>query len=779
MPEGWINISKRDGEHEEDLPSLCVDVSARIGCAWSAYERGGDRVYLRRAEGEKLSPLWTVEPEPGAFGSVRAVSDTEGILIAWCAAESGMWGVRAAWVGEEGPGSSFYLVPPEKGRLEFDLEAGEEGRIWMVVLRSGSELALGAVCGDTFQKEVLVAPPDAYRYRLNLTVSPEGPTCAWSEFGGGEYRIVTSGVDGKPVPIEYPGSWAINLTVGSDDTGCTWCAFQVERDRENEDGVADQHAALVAARRSEEVWEVFDRDAQGADLASLAAGLLPTIEPKSEIWGHYGRRCQPLLAPVPGGMWLLWERKAPPDGPTLIATGILCGRFFDGTEWGPVRNLAEGLRGYALSGRSLSGSGTRYALAALGVPGGGLGDLHLRTVDLSSDTDGEIVPHADRPGWRPVVRRARHIESRHTVESSEGRLMLFWGDPHVHSSLSRDCEGEPDELCAYARYKAGLDFLALTDNDGIRKGLDGGEHIACMSQARFEASRSLAEEMTEPGEFVVLPGFEWTCVEPHQTSIPRDDAYHKWLSRADPEAARTINHRSVLFRTPDRARLVRWYETPGRNIHELVAALEDLGDDCILTAHHHDFSLARHPMERNVEVVSGWSVYFDEPSVIHWHLAQGHRFGFVGGGDNHRRNPGMGGAVTGVYAPECTSDALFDALRNRRLFATSGARIAVAFRMDDALMGEEAIIERVPTFTARVAGIRSRSVVEIVKDGEPVCSREADDAIAFEWTDERFDGREHWYYLRVTPHDRPPVYPANIAPAFGGQAWSSPIWVKA
>jgi len=672
----------------------------------------------------------------------------------------------------------FALVPPERGRLEFDLGIGGDGRIWMVLVRGGAELRLGTVGEDTFRQEAVVSRPGARVYRPNLAFPPDGPLCAWSEFDGESYRIVACGMDGEAAPIAWHDGWAINLTTAVNDDGCPWCAFQVERDRENDDGVVDQHAALVAARRSGGGWEIFDRDESGEDLASLAAGLLPTTEPKREIWGHYGRRCQPILAPVPGGMALLWERKALPDGPTLVATGMLCARFFDGTTWSPIRKLAEGMRGYVLSDRALPGVPSRYALAALGVPGRDLGDLHLRTVDLSPDMIREGVPPGDRPGWRPLALRGRRPGARYALDSREGKMMLFWGDPHVHSSFSRDCEGEADALCAYARYKAGIDFLALTDNDGVRKGIDGGEHISRMAQVSFEACRALAEEMTEPGEFVVLPGFEWTCVEPDRTSIPRDEAYHRWMARADPDAALSINHRSVLFRSPDRARLVRWYETPERSVRELVAALEDLGDECILTAHHHDFSLVGHRMERNVEVVSGWSVYFDEPSVIHWHLDQGHRFGFAGASDNHRRNPGSGGALTGVYASECTPGALFEALRRRRLFATSGARTVLEFRSEDALMGEETIVARAPTFSARVEGIRSRSVVEIVKDGEPVSSCEAEGSAAFDWRDERFDGDEHWYYLRVTPCDRPPVYPTNIAPALGGQAWSSPIWVR-
>ena len=46
-----------------------------------------------------------------------------------------------------------------------------------------------------------------------------------------------------------------------------------------------------------------------------------------------------------------------------------------------------------------------------------------------------------------------------------GELSLFFGDLHVHSRISADLDGEPDELYHFARDVAQLDFMALTDND--------------------------------------------------------------------------------------------------------------------------------------------------------------------------------------------------------------------------------------------------------------------------------------------------------------------------
>ena len=53
---------------------------------------------------------------------------------------------------------------------------------------------------------------------------------------------------------------------------------------------------------------------------------------------------------------------------------------------------------------------------------------------------------------------------------------LFWADTHCHSVLSADAEGELDELAAFGRDIAGLDIMAIVDNDYYPyKALTGAE----------------------------------------------------------------------------------------------------------------------------------------------------------------------------------------------------------------------------------------------------------------------------------------------------------------
>jgi len=56
-------------------------------------------------------------------------------------------------------------------------------------------------------------------------------------------------------------------------------------------------------------------------------------------------------------------------------------------------------------------------------------------------------------------------------------------------------------------------------------------------------------------------------------------------------------------------------------------------------------------------------------------------FGFTAGGEHE----GVG--VTGVYATDLTREAIFEALRERRTYGTTGDRIIVDWRLDGHPMG--------------------------------------------------------------------------------------------
>ena len=161
-------------------------------------------------------------------------------------------------------------------------------------------------------------------------------------------------------------------------------------------------------------------------------------------------------------------------------------------------------------------------------------------------------------------------------------------------------------------------------------------------------------------------------------------------------------------------------------------------------------------------------------------LKRGYKFGLIGGGDIHDGRPGdelhslqkspemyqllWRQGIMGVWTTSLTRQSVFEALWNRRVFATTNARIFLDFSVCDAPMGTQ-----LETTGRRPIHIRAVSelpieTIDIVRNGE-------------DWRSARFDRQDvdwdiedtninssAWYYIRVTRTD-------------GEMAWSSPVWV--
>jgi hypothetical protein len=196
-----------------------------------------------------------------------------------------------------------------------------------------------------------------------------------------------------------------------------------------------------------------------------------------------------------------------------------------------------------------------------------------------------------------------------------------------------------------------------------------------------------------------------------------------------------------------------------------------------------------------VEIFSthGNSEYFGCPRSVLWPakkqsvqdgLARGHRFGFIGGSDYHEcllghpmdiakyprtinnRHMQARSGLTAVYASELTREAIFDAIKRRRVYATSGERIVLDFRVNGTPMGGEiASSDAARKLSIRAHGTRKLAAVEIIRNGE-VVHAEHPHALDFEftWEDTKPVPAGTYYYLRVTQTD-------------GEQAWTSPVWV--
>jgi len=340
---------------------------------------------------------------------------------------------------------------------------------------------------------------------------------------------------------------------------------------------------------------------------------------------------------------------------------------------------------------------------------------------------------------------------------------IYWGDPHVHSSLS-DGLGTLEECYEYARYDADLDFAVVTDHDTM------------ITDEKWELIKRAASDFYEPGKFVTFSGYEYS-----ERKYGGDKNVYYFTD--DQPIFRCIDEGS---KTP----IELWNNLRGRKA---------------LTIPHHtthkymrtNWDYHDPHFQRLVEIYSEWgnSEYPGNPRPLclnHLHeerappkgttvqdgLARGYRLGFVAGSDNHSGQPGycdqMGnfsrrrayhGGLTAIYAESLTREALWEALYNRRCYATTGARIIVEFFMDKHMMGEEYSTNEPPEINVRVLGTSSIEKVEVVRSNKEIFVKEGNGSqVCFHFVDENIMPGFNYYYIRVTQED-------------GEMAWSSPIWV--
>ena len=531
----------------------------------------------------------------------------------------------------------------------------------------------------------------------------------------------------------------------------------------DERAVVDQRHRLVCVLLEQEGEELSPLESP----ARMDHGLLSDPAGNTAVWGYLGNRLRPGV--LAGGR-VFWERKQQHDGPTTASTGALC-----------CRDLDPSLRNW--SGETI-------------LHRGGL------LYDLAADIDGNhwivhravVQDRGHRLALEKLLPAAQPIPARRWLEPSGYRLIelprpstrthprireksetlqLFWGDPHVHSALSLDAEGHPDELLHYARDLAGLDFVALTENDEM--------YTCWLTTAERLRGCELAEAWTEDGRFVALNGFEYT--------FPGS-------------AERNKNHRTVLL--PGRRRdFFRWSDPDlnGGDPAALAAAADRA--DALLFCHHQNWELSGSNRELGIEAVSGWDTYLHDPDLIHRTWAANRRLCLIGGSDGHRRNPGFGGALTGVWAKELSQAGLIEAISKGRTIATQGRRLTVDFSILDQngarlFIGDYGTLEGDLSVRIRVeveTGYDDRiQHVELVQGSRTVANWSEGDT-SQEGTRLEVDyhpfgldsgGRTvalqlaapHYLFLKVRQNGPDRRYPSNLAAARGPWAWTTPIWWK-
>ena len=273
------------------------------------------------------------------------------------------------------------------------------------------------------------------------------------------------------------------------------------------------------------------------------------------------------------------------------------------------------------------------------------------------------------------------------------RHRIFWGETHGHTGFAEG-QGSPDGYFKFGRDIARLDFLSLS------------EHDIWMDDFEWKTLQEMVEKYRVPGKFTTILGFEWT-------SRLAYGGHHNVFFRDTPGRLRVPNQKAPL-------------------LDELYQGLRSGNDaeDVLVVPHAHqpgDWTNSDGSMGRLVEIQSGHGT-FD------WfgnkYLENGYRVGFVGASDNHVGHPGYSGmtnrqmgGLAAVLASRNTPDAIFDGLRNRATYATTGERIVLTAELNGAGMGQEQ--DHAPNRTIRctVNGTAPVDAIDVIKNGAIVYTK--------------------------------------------------------
>lgn len=394
-----------------------------------------------------------------------------------------------------------------------------------------------------------------------------------------------------------------------------------------------------------------------------------------------------------------------------------------------------------------------------------------------------------------VYRFAMDEYVSNAVKVSASAAGPYWGDIHVHTKRSSD--GIGTEPYAYAKEVSGLDFAATAD------------HWSSLGPPGYEENVRWAEEANRPGQFVTLfadernpkglmghhnvyfqtredfERFAWFTYDPEY--VPDyERRFYEELPRRSPDGAMVVpHHTGISFGRGSAAIDAEAFGRSGlpermRPVMEVFS----MHGQSERYAPGEPLSYERH---RNTELEGRVNRSVPGPHYARDYWKQGYKLGVIGSSDCHSGQPGRSfSGIAGVMAGALTRTAVFQAVRDRRCYATTGERILLEFRVAGTPMGRT-ITSRPGdrlAVTLTVYGTTPLTSVQVLRyrfgvDEEfvPVISEEGGGRLdASLSVEDEFSGH-CMYYARVFQEPYPGIPQAHNE-NYPGAAWTSPIWVE-
>lgn len=289
--------------------------------------------------------------------------------------------------------------------------------------------------------------------------------------------------------------------------------------------------------------------------------------------------------------------------------------------------------------------------------------------DVSAD--GSITMREPGVGRFVVESGALQAESNPVrLLEAEPRMKHYWGDLHAQSD-STVGTGSEHEYFHFAREQAHLDVAGHQANDFqlLDDDYDRLNQVIC--------------EHHKDGVFVILHGYEWSA------NTPAGGDRNVFFASENQPIFRSSNwqiENETRFEIAHPASEL--FEKLKRNGQAIVGS--HVGGRYADIGNYYDEEVCR-----LIEVVSCWGVF---EWMIQDAVEKDYTFGIMCNSDGHKGRPGaegpgagqfgINGGLTCMLAPTLSRAAIFEALKERQCYGTSGPRILMDFQAGQGGMGD-------------------------------------------------------------------------------------------
>lgn len=399
------------------------------------------------------------------------------------------------------------------------------------------------------------------------------------------------------------------------------------------------------------------------------------------------------------------------------------------------------------------------------------------------------TPEKDQP---VVVKALAYIPQSGDAEAQTGEVYtftykapmqiedygLYFGQLHAHTNLS-DGTGTVEQAFEHAANVENLDFLALTDHSNSFEGQSGlpsagtthlGDENAEEVNASWREGREGARNITaQEGDFVGIYGFEmtWSGGAPGHINTFNSEGFE--------------NRNAEPYRKGDNYEVLEaYYDTLNEN-PETISQFNHPGDTF---GDFMDFALYDPVIDNQITLIEvgngegaiGSSGYFPSYSYYTRALDKGWHVAPTNNQDNHKGNWGDSNTARSVVlADGLTEDAIYDAMKNYRVYATEDNDLSILYELNGNAMGSILDEQESINITADISDPTDTSgetkVEVIVNGGQTLAEKTFTGGSATVEFDNLSTGYGY-YYLRVTQADK---QIAVTAPVWTGESVNAGI----